>query len=448
MPDELNRTPSLPDAIGRYQVARLIGEGAMGRVLLAHDPVLDRDVAVKHLRADLSIPDDVRRGLVTRMRHEARAAARVMHPHLVTLHDMGEDDRVGLYLVFEYVEGPTLKQRSAEGPMPAHEAAKLAEELGSALTTAHAAGILHRDIKPENVILSKKGSKVADFGIAKIPDSTLTHQGGLMGTPAYSAPETFRTSTFSPESDQFSLAATLYEAVSGERAFPGDDAVAVAQRILHEAPEPFAARLGLSAAVDEVFARALSRKPRSRFPSCEDFGRALAAALRPAPSPTEGNGTSHGTDLQSPSKKGVASLSSGPPSARAPRAANAVGGATATDNDVPSERKNSHVILGIIAVLITGVLLARAAMKSAEDATAAPTAGSAVLAPPPSASAPRPRPPVRPVPKPTLTATASVAAGAPSPSASAPPPDPSVSGTSSAEPAGTTTAAPSPDAGL
>src|SRR4029079_17703399 len=125
--------------------------------------------AVKHLRADLSIPDEVRRGLVTRMRHEARAAARVMHPHLVTLHDRGEDERVGLYLVFEYVEGPTLKARVAEGRLPAGHAARVAVELGSALTTAHDAGILHRDIKPENVILSKKGAKLADFGIAKIP---------------------------------------------------------------------------------------------------------------------------------------------------------------------------------------------------------------------------------------------------------------------------------------
>src|SRR3954454_15512065 len=123
----------------------------MGRVLLAHDPVLDRDVAVKLLRDDLKIPADVRDGLIVRMRHEARAAARVSHPNHVTLHDMGEDDEVGLYLVFEYVEGPTLKQRIAEARPPPAQAARLARELGGALTFAHAAGILHRDVKPENV---------------------------------------------------------------------------------------------------------------------------------------------------------------------------------------------------------------------------------------------------------------------------------------------------------
>ncbi len=255
--------PPLPATVGRYEVVRLLGEGAMGRVLLAHDPVLDRNVAVKHLRGDLKIPREVRRGLLDRMEHEARASARVAHPNLVVLHDMGEDPGVGLYLVFEYVEGPTLKQRSlGRPPAPRAGEARLARELGAALTTAHAAGILHRDVKPENVMLAKTGGKIADFGIARIPDSTLTHQGGLMGTPAYSAPETFRGGKFSPASDQFSLAASLYEALAGRRAFPGDDAVTVAARIASETPEPFAAAAGLPPAVDGVLARALDRPPR------------------------------------------------------------------------------------------------------------------------------------------------------------------------------------------
>ena len=409
----------LPEAIGRYHIVRLLGEGAMGRVLLAHDPVLDRDVAVKHLRADLSIPDEVRRGLVTRMRHEARAAARVMHPHLVTLHDMGEDERVGLYLVFEYVEGPTLKQRVAEGRLPPAEAARIAEELGSALTTAHEAGILHRDIKPENVILSKKGAKVADFGIAKIPDSTLTHQGGLMGTPAYSAPETFRTSTFSPASDQFSLASTLYEAVSGTRAFPGDDAVAVAQRILHESAEPFAASLGLPEEVDHVFARALSRKPRERFPSCEAFGRALAAAL------LEGSGGS-GTGPSAPG-------------GGRPPAPSVTGAAAPVVSDLPAERKSSHIVLGVLAVLITGTLLVRTALKSTEEPPAPATTASASAPPATASSSSRPRPlPPRPAARPAAGAAAATSAGA---DAGAPSPGESASGESAPS-----ASAPEPDA--
>src|SRR5262249_32517670 len=156
---------------GRYHILRLIGEGAMGRVLLAHDPVLDREVALKHLRGDLRIPREVRDGLIVRMRHEARAAARVTHPNLVTLHDMGEDPELGLYLVCEYVEGPTLKDRLLEGPLNASQAARLSRELGEALTLAHRAGVVHRDIKPENIILSVTGGKIADFGIARVPNS-------------------------------------------------------------------------------------------------------------------------------------------------------------------------------------------------------------------------------------------------------------------------------------
>ncbi len=273
----------LPDEIGRYRIVRLLGQGAMGRVYLAHDPVLDRDVAVKLLRDDLNIDPTQKRALIDRMRQEARASARVSHPNIVSLFDMGEDAELGLFLVFEYVEGANLKgklERGAVGPLLC---SRIAREVGSALTTAHGAGVLHRDIKPENIILSKTGAKVADFGIARVPDSTLTRDGGLLGTPAYSAPEAISNGAFSPSSDQFSMAASLYEAVSGRRAFPGEDAVAVASRISTEEPPPIAEVCGVDAHVDTVFARALSKNPRSRYSSCEEFGEALAEGLEASP---------------------------------------------------------------------------------------------------------------------------------------------------------------------
>ncbi len=228
------QSSDLPKTIGRYEVTRVLGQGAMGRVLLARDPVLARDVAVKILRDDLGIPPEVRDGLIVRMRHEAQAAARVTHPNLVTLHDMGTDAEVGLFLVFEYVNGPNLKERLRSGRLPPQQAARLARELGQSLSIAHLSGVLHRDVKPENILLAPTGAKISDFGIARVPDSTLTRTGSLIGTPAYCAPEALAAGHFSPESDQFSLAATLYEAVSGERAFPGDDAVGVASKIQTE----------------------------------------------------------------------------------------------------------------------------------------------------------------------------------------------------------------------
>ena len=274
---------NLPAQIGRYRIERLLGRGAMGRVLLAHDPVLDRSVAIKLLRDDLDIPPEQHEALLHRMRQEARASARVSHPNIVSLHDMGEDPDLGLCLVFEYAEGLTLKQRLLRGPLGPEAAAKLAREVGDALTTGHSAGVLHRDIKPENIILTPTGAKVADFGIARVPDSTLTRDGGLLGTPAYSAPECIETGKFSPLSDQFSLAATLYEAVSGLRAFPGEDAIAVATRITNEEPPAIAELAGLDPHVDEVLARGLAKDPVRRYEDARALGLALSEALSRSP---------------------------------------------------------------------------------------------------------------------------------------------------------------------
>lgn len=277
-------TPApLPESIGRYRVLGASGHGAMGRVLLARDPNLDRDVAVKVLREDLKLAPAEREALHERMRQEARASARLTHPNIVGLHDIGEEPDLGLYLVFEYVQGPTLEERIARGPLGATACARLARELGAALGAAHRAGVLHRDIKPANVILAETGAKIADFGIARIPGSTLTQDGRVLGTPAYSAPEAIETGTFSPASDQFSLAATLYEAISGRRAFAGEDAISVAKQITGSEPAAIAALSGVDHHVDSVLARGLAKDPSARYGSADELGEALAEALTLAP---------------------------------------------------------------------------------------------------------------------------------------------------------------------
>jgi eukaryotic-like serine/threonine-protein kinase len=273
------REAPLPPRIGRYRIERLLGRGAMGRVLLARDLVLDREVAVKLLRDDLGLEPEQHRALVDRMRQEAKACARVGHPHIVQLFDMGEEPSLGLYLVFEYASGTTLKQRIDQAQLQPGAAADVAREIGDALTTAHESGVLHRDVKPENIILTPQGSKIADFGIARVPNSTLTKNGGILGTPAYSAPECIARGEFSAQSDQFSLAATLYEALSRRRAFPGEDAVTVAARIANDEPPGIADSCGLDPHVDGVLARALAKDPEKRFASTREFGDALAEAL-------------------------------------------------------------------------------------------------------------------------------------------------------------------------
>ncbi len=384
------RAPELPKKIGRYEIVRELGTGSMGRVMLGQDPVLERDVAVKVLRADLRIPSDVREGLVVRMRHEARAAARVTHPNLVILHDMGEDAGFGLFLVFEYLDGPTLKSRIAEKRLSPIIASKLAREIGGALTFAHAKGVLHRDVKPENIILTEVGAKLADFGIARVPDSTLTKGGGVLGTPAYSAPETFHDAKFSPESDQFSLASTLYEAISGARAFPGDDAVSVATKIANDTPKPFAVRLSYDPSLDDVLARGMAKDPTARYPTCGAFSEALALALE-----ARGRGASSH------------SATGGEPAARSlPR----------------EERRPWQVLVGGLGLVIVAALLVRAFLKNHEASLVDSAAPSASAEPPPSASAKKPHPIATHVPEPTRTVAPAMSS---SPSAGSAAPMPS-----------------------
>jgi eukaryotic-like serine/threonine-protein kinase len=304
----------LPRAIGRYEVEDVIGQGGMGRVLLARDSVLGRRVAIKVMREDLGLPPEVRAALLARMRQEARAAAAVSHPNMVTLHDMGEEEPIGLYLVFEYVEGPTLRDaiESADpntrtpslrmlaatpnggssesdrfatreggerGALEARTVARIAREVAGALDRAHAAGVIHRDVKPENILLSTDGAKITDFGIARMPDSTLTLQSTVMGTPAYSAPESLSAGTFSERSDQFALACTLYEALTGERAFPGDDPLAVATRVATEDPTPLRSVGGILDRASQVLLRGMAKDPARRFASCGELAEALTDAL-------------------------------------------------------------------------------------------------------------------------------------------------------------------------
>ena len=292
MPAKDRPQPPHPRTIGRYDVERLLGQGGMGRVWLARDTVLGRRVAIKVLRDDLALPPTVRDELITRMRHEAQAAAAVSHPNIVTLYDMGEDDMMGLFLVFEYVPGPradgpeSLRDRLRDGPLSLPEVAKLARELGSALTFAHAAGVIHRDIKPENILFSRTGSKIADFGIARIPDSTITRVNTVLGTPAYTSPEALSKGDFGPASDQFAFAATLYEAATGVRAFGGDDPIVTAGKVSSEPPPPLEASVGTPLVVRTLGAalsKGVAKEVIERFASCVDLGEAVARAiLRPS----------------------------------------------------------------------------------------------------------------------------------------------------------------------
>ncbi len=199
---------------GRFAVLETLGAGGMGEVYRAHDDRLGRDVAIKTIRNVAGLATDTFR---SRFLAEARALAAISHPGIVHIHDVGIE-RDEPFLVLELVDGPSLKQLLANGPLPAEEVRAMGVQIARALAAAHARGVLHRDLKPANILRGADGVwKLADFGIARVPDSDLTMTGQFLGTPAYAAPESLVMSQFSEKSDVYSLASTMAEAATGAR---------------------------------------------------------------------------------------------------------------------------------------------------------------------------------------------------------------------------------------
>src|SRR5215213_4338511 len=244
---------------GRYELQELVGTGGMSNVYRAHDRLLERTVALKLLHDRYSDDDEY----VERFRREARAAARLSHPNIVTVIDRGEQDG-RQFIVFEHVAGDNLKEVVRErGALPIKQAIELVLQVARALSFAHEHGLVHRDVKPQNVLLNGDGrAKVTDFGIARTLDvDGVTITGTVLGTSHYISPEQARGEQVDAQSDVYSLGAVLYELLTGEVPFPGDNFVAVSVR--------------LAAAVE----RALEKDPAKRFPSMHAFVDELEACL-------------------------------------------------------------------------------------------------------------------------------------------------------------------------
>lgn len=264
----------------RYELVSRIGSGGMAVVYLAKDLVLDRHVAVKVLNDSLSHDDN----FVDRFRREARAAARLSHPNVVNIYDVGEDDAIH-YIVMEYVDGKTLKDRiKEEGPLPVDEVVSIGEQIADALDHAHENGIVHRDVKSHNIMIGSRGRvKVADFGIARATSSqTITHTGSVMGSVHYFSPEQARGGHIGEKSDIYSLGVVLYEMATGTLPFSGDSPIAVALKHLQEEPEePIDKRPGLPQSVDNVIRRAMAKDPLHRHASARELQKDLSTALKP-----------------------------------------------------------------------------------------------------------------------------------------------------------------------
>ena len=261
------------ERMGRYEVVSLLGQGAMGVVHLARDLELQRKVALKVLRAP---EKDVARARM-HLFQEARALARLSHPHVVTVHEVGEDlGRV--FLVMEFVEGGTLRRWSALAPRPWREVVRMLQGAGEGLGAAHAAGMVHRDFKPENVLLGADGrARVTDFGLAGELGGTEPDCRELVGTPAYMSPEQLDGERADARSDQFSFCVVLWEALLGARPFLGETPSALQQAIRAGPPTP-PSFYRLPRSVQAVLRRGLQAAPGERFPAMSE----VLAALRPS----------------------------------------------------------------------------------------------------------------------------------------------------------------------
>ena len=267
-------------SIGRYLIERELGRGAMGVVYLATDPQLRRQVAVK----TCSLPDGISGEQAAlfheRFLREARAAASLSHPGIVTVYDAGEDEARGIpYIAMEYVAGRTLRQRLETGERldPAW-VLSFGAGLADALHQAHRAGIVHRDIKPANILIRDGDGavKLADFGVARLKASDLTQSGVPLGSPGYMSPEQVKGGELDGRSDLFSLAVVLYESLCGRRPFRGDELVSLAYSIAHETHVPLTRQMvNCPAGLDRFFDRALAKEPGERFPDGAAFRKAL-----------------------------------------------------------------------------------------------------------------------------------------------------------------------------
>jgi eukaryotic-like serine/threonine-protein kinase len=265
----------------RYELEELVGTGGMSSVYRAHDRLLERDVALKVLHQQFVADTDY----VERFRREARSVAQLSHPNIVTVIDRGEQDG-RQFIVFEYINGENLKALvEREGPLPEQDAVRLALQIARALGFAHDNGLVHRDVKPQNVLLNGDGqAKVTDFGIARSLDvkGGLTQTGTVMGTSDYIAPEQARGSRVDAQSDIYSLGAVLYELLTGEVPFPGDNFVAVAMRHINEPPPSVRERRpDVSPRLDALIRRAMAKEPRDRFGSMDELCAELSACLSP-----------------------------------------------------------------------------------------------------------------------------------------------------------------------
>jgi len=272
----------MPQSIGKYEILRTLGRGAMGEVYLARDPGIGRELAIKTILPGLGTAADLKQ----RFEREAKAAGTLAHPNIVTVYEYGDDQGV-LFLAMEYVEGEDLHELLSRKELNPSEILEVIAQICEGLSHAHKHGVIHRDVKPSNVMVKREEgqiqAKVMDFGVAKATSTEMTQTGQVVGTLAYMAPEYLRTGKAGPQSDLFSVGVMLFEALSGQKPFAGETTGAMVYNIIHDEARPLDVEDlgGVSPSVRLIAGRALAKDPAQRFATGVEFAKALRAAKDP-----------------------------------------------------------------------------------------------------------------------------------------------------------------------
>jgi serine/threonine-protein kinase len=396
------------DHIGKYEIRREIGRGAMGVVYEAYDPMIKRVVALKTIRKD-QLTDEDSAQMINRFRREAQAAGRLNHPNIVSIYDFGEEGGTW-YIAMEFVHGRELKACfEANERFRIPDIVRIMTQILGALAYSHRQGVVHRDVKPANIFLLEDGAvKVADFGIAHIEASNLTQVGTVLGTPAYMSPEQILGLPVDGRSDLFSASVILYQFLTGERPFSGSSATTM-QKVLKEDPlPPSTLNVQVLPLMDAVVRKALAKNPDERYQTADEFADAIRAAVPAAgiaagaSMPAPRAGSTDATVIATPEPAALRTA------VTSPRAATPTPPPPATPAVTPSRIPTGAIIAVAAAVAIAaGAWLVWQRM--------APDAARVAQVPAPtSTSAPSPAPPVPPAPPPAAPSRAAApSAGTP-----------------------------------
>jgi serine/threonine-protein kinase len=405
------------EKIGRYEVRGELGKGAMGIVYKAEDPTIGRIVAVKTTRLDIHTMDDDE--VIRRFRHEARAAGALQHANIVTIYDAGEQGEI-FYIAMEYVEGETLQRLLRQRRFAPQEVLSLARQICAGLDYAHSHGVIHRDVKPANIVVTADGSaKIMDFGIAKTSGGGMTTDGQVLGTPYYMSPEQVRGRPLDGRSDLFCFAVILYEMLTGQKPFAGENPNTIIYNIVNEEPAlPHEVDPAISPELSGVLLRALQKNPNHRYPTGAELVRELslclgagvdAAADSNSMAATAGRPAQPRDDLQKLLSAATASSQPAAPEAASPPAAAAADPRTTVQVEPrapqPAPAKAPQGAWqrpALVAVLLVAAALGYFAYQSRSRDVAATEPSASSSAPP----ATEPPPGATPAPAPTSTVPA------------------------------------------